>query len=260
MVNPKKSLGQNFLQDMDILKKIISAAEINNKDTILEIGPGKAALTRELLKVAGNVVAIELDERLIPELKAEFCIHQNFKLIHGDALTFKPPEGKYKIVANIPYYITSPLLNHFLIEQFLHGNPPELIVFMVQKEVAEKIVAEKTKESVLSMEVKIFGEPEIITYVPKEAFRPKPKVDSAVIRIRVFKEPAMKVDLKKIFWLLHVSFAQKRKKIVNNLEGALKMKKEDIRKMLEKNNIDINARAEDLTIDEWNKLYGTLNL
>ncbi len=260
VIAAKKSLGQNFLKDSAILKKIIYAAEISSKDTVLEIGPGKAALTTELLKVAGEVIAIELDQRLIPLLRTEFCHHKNFKLIHGDALKFAPPSTPYKIVANIPYYITSPLLNHFLLEQFQSGNPPEMIVFMVQKEVADKIIANKEKDSVLSMEVKIFGDPEIVTYVPKEAFDPRPKVDSAVIKIRVFDKPKITGDLKKLIWLMHISFAQKRKKLVNNLEGPLKISKDEIRKILTTCKINADVRAEDLTLEEWQNLFNELKL
>lgn len=260
LIPAKKSLGQNFLRDEGILKKIIAVANISSTDTIVEVGPGKAALTRELLKVAGEVIAVELDARLIPILRTEFGHNKNFKLVHDDALKFTPPAGKYKIVANIPYYITSPLLNHFLLEQFQNGNPPEMIVFMVQKEVAEKIIAKKEKDSVLSMEVKIFGEPEIVSYVPKEAFEPRPKVDSAVIKIRVFNKPKFTGDLKKLIWLMHISFAQKRKKLVNNLEGPLKISKDEIRKILDACKINTDVRAEDLTLEEWQKLFDALKI
>ncbi|MBI4127197.1 ribosomal RNA small subunit methyltransferase A [Candidatus Peregrinibacteria bacterium] len=260
MVVAKKSLGQNFLHDESVLKKIVEAGEITPEDTILEVGPGKGILTKELLNRAGKVIAIELDDRLIPILKLEFLDRKNFTLIHDSALKFPAPKGRYKIIANIPYYITSPLLNHYLRDQFESGNPPEMIIFMMQKEVADKIIAKKEKDSVLSMEVKIFGDPELVTYVPRSAFSPAPNVDSAVLKIKVAKEPKIRGELKKIFWLLHVSFAQKRKKLVNNLEGPLKISKEEIRKILTACKINPDVRAEDLTLEKWQDLFDTLNL
>ncbi len=178
--------------------------------------------------------------------------------MHADALKFTPPAGPYKIVANIPYYITSPLLNHYLVDQFMDGNPPERIVFMVQKEVAEKIVAKDGNESVLSLQVKLFGDVEWVCAVPRTAFRPMPKVDSAVIAIDVHKQPKIAGDLKKLFWLFHMSFAQKRKKLSNNLANALRKTPEQIREMLRELGIDENVRAEALTMEEWGKLTSKL--
>lgn len=251
----KKSLGQNFLQDEGILKQIIEAAELEPSDHVLEIGPGKGALTDQLLERAGKVTAVELDDRLIPFLKMDYAKYKNFELVHGDALTYTPPSTPYKIVANIPYYITSPLLNHYLMEQFLGGNPPSLIVFMVQKEVAEKIVAKDGRHSVLSLQVHLFGEPEMVCKVPRSAFQPAPKVDSAVIKIRVAPRPKIDADIKKLFWLLKVSFAQKRQMLSKNLAAVLRVKPEEIRIRLRELNINENTRAEALTLEEWAKLY-----
>jgi 16S rRNA (adenine1518-N6/adenine1519-N6)-dimethyltransferase len=276
MIKAKKSLGQNFLQDPEILEQIIQAAELKPDDQILEIGPGKGALTTALLEATprGQVTAVELDDRLIQPLQEEFGHHKNFKLVHQDALTFTPPTGPYKIVANIPYYITSPLLNHYLLEQFLnredptkksdknsHGNPPQIIVFMVQKEVAKKIIAAKGKHSVLSLQVHIFGEPELICNVPASAFEPAPKVDSAVIRIRVHPEPKIAAkagpdtNIKNLFWLLHMAFAQKRKKLTRNLANAFQKTPAEIHTLLESLDINPGIRAEALTLPEWKKLF-----
>mgnify|MGYP000677857122 CR=1 FL=1 len=255
MVIAKKSLGQNFLQDQGILDQIIDAAELTAEDHVLEIGPGKGALTDRLIEQAGKVTAVELDDRLIPFLKIDYGKHDNFELVHADALTYEPPSHPYKIVANIPYYITSPLLNHYLMEQFQSGNPPKTIVFMVQKEVAEKIVAKKGKHSVLSLQVHLFGEPELVCVVPKTAFKPAPKVESAVIKITVHDQPKLDVDLKKLFWLFKVCFAQKRKKLSKNLASVLRVKPAEIREELIELGIDENARAEQLTMDEWMQLY-----
>lgn len=255
----KKSLGQNFLHDLGVLSEIVKAGELTDKDTVVEIGPGRGFLTDELVKRAGHVVAVELDEDLLPGLKAGYLTNKNFTLVHQDALTFVPPKEPYKLIANIPYYITSPILNHFLYEQFTGGNPPTLMVVMVQKEVAEKIIAKKEKHSVLSLQVHLFGDPELVCVVPKHAFRPVPQVDSAVLKIRVHPQPKIKGDLKKLFWLFHVSFAQKRKKLTNNLSNVLHKSTQEIRDLLTKLEINPDTRAEDLTMIEWQKLFNELN-
>lgn len=258
MTFAKKSLGQNFLNDPQVVEEILAAADLKPTDTVLEIGPGKGALTTGLLKQAGKVIAVELDADLIPFLKIDFGKNPKFEIVHADALKFTPPAGPYKIVANIPYYITSPLLNHYLHDQFASGNPPERIVFMVQKEVAEKIMAEDGNQSVLSLQVQLFGDVSWVCTVPRTAFRPMPKVDSAVIAIDVHKQPKIASDLKKLFWLFHMSFAQKRKKLSNNLANALRKTPEQIREMLRELGIDENVRAEALTMEEWGKLTSKL--
>ena len=255
----KKSLGQNFLKDEEVLRKIVEAAELKRDDQLLEIGPGQGFLTKALLEKSDKLIAVELDDRLIVGLLERFKKYPGFVLKHENALQFTPPAGAYKIVANIPYYITSPLLNHFLLEQFQHGNPPELMVLMVQKEVAEKIVAKNKGESVLSLEVKLFGEVELVTKVPATAFFPAPSVDSAVIKVRVAKAPKVKGDLKKIFWLFHVSFAQRRKKLSNNLAAVLHKEPSEMREMLENLQIHPDKRAEELSFEEWQKLYDAVS-
>lgn len=259
MVKAKKSLGQNFLKDEEVLRKIVEAAELKKEDQLVEIGPGQGFLTKALLEKSDKLIAVELDDRLIVALLERFKRHPGFVLKHENALQFIPPAGPYKIVANIPYYITSPLLNHFLLEQFQYGNPPELMVLMVQKEVAEKICAKNKGESVLSLEVKLFGEVEMVTKVPNTAFLPMPSVDSAVIKIRVAKEPKIKGDLKKIFWIFHVSFAQRRKKLSNNLAAVLQKEPAEMRTLLESIDIHTDKRAEELSFEEWQKLYDKIS-
>lgn len=253
MVKAKKHLGQNFLIDEGVRDAIINAGELNPENCVVEVGPGQGFLSEKIAPKVHQLIAVELDEDLLPTLKATFLLSKNVTLLHQDALKFNPPKEPYKLMANLPYYITSPLINHFLMEQFMEGNPPQLMVIMVQKEVAEKILAAK-KHSVLSLQVHLFGEPELVCFVPKTAFRPRPEVDSAVLKIRLHKEPKLKGDLKKIFWLFHVSFAQKRKKLSNNLGNALHEAPTKIRTTLEKLGIDPNVRAEDLTLPEWQKL------
>ena len=258
MVKAKKHLGQNFLHDKDVLHAIVEAGEIKDTDTIIEVGPGEGFLTKELIKRAGKVIAIEKDRDLLPFLKLDFRKFKNFELVEGDALRFTPPQGPYKVIANIPYYITSPLLNHFLNEQITHGQPPELLVLMVQKEVAEKIVAKNKKHSLLSLEVQLFADVELVRTVPAAAFHPRPRVDSAIIKIRALPKPRIEADLKKLFWLFHMSFAQKRKKLSNNLAAALHQEPSQMREALESINIDPKIRAEDLSWEEWTKLYRQL--
>lgn len=253
----KKHLGQNFLHDTGVLKDILDASELQRSDKVVEIGPGEGFLTRALLDKVDDLTCIELDHDLIPWLKIDFGKRPNFHLVEGDALKFVPPEGPYKLIANIPYYITSPILNHFLMEQFLKGNPPTLIVLMVQREVAEKIIDVK-KEGVLSLEVQLFGTPELVRIVAPSCFKPRPKVDSAVLKIRTFEKPRIEGDLKKFLWLVKVSFAQRRKKLVNNLGGILKMSNTEVRDLLTSLQIDPDIRAEDLNFEEWQHLFNAL--
>lgn len=244
--------------DLEVVHQIVEAAQITSKDTVLEIGPGTGVLTEFLLKQAGQVIAVELDEDLLPLLKGKFGGESGFTLIHEDALNYQPPSEAYKLVANFPYYITSPLINHYLLEQFQAGHPPEQMTIMVQKEVAEKIMA-KDKQSVLSLQVQLFGDPEWVCEVPRSAFQPAPKVDSAVLNIRVHSKAKIEGDLKKIFWLFHVSFAQKRKKLTNNLAAVLKKDPKEIRLLLEALAIHPDTRAESLTMEEWAKLFHALH-
>ncbi|QQR55548.1 ribosomal RNA small subunit methyltransferase A [Candidatus Peregrinibacteria bacterium] len=254
----KKSLGQNFLHDESVLQDILKASDLSPTDRVLEIGPGQGFLTRALIEKAGHVTALELDGDLIPWLKMDFGKAKNFDLIHTDALKYQPASGPYKLVANIPYYITSPILNHFLLEQFRSGNPPTRMVLMVQREVAEKIVAKDKKYSLLSLEVQLFGKAELVRIVPPTAFKPRPKVDSAVLKIDIYDKPLLEGNLKQIFWLFKVSFAQKRKKLSNNLRSALKMNGMEVKNLLHHAGLPEDLRAEDLNWEQWQKLFNAL--
>jgi len=232
----KKSLGQNFLKDRKVLMKIVEAAELDRDDYVVEVGPGKGVLTRELIEYAGRVTAIELDDRLIPQLREI----EDLDLIHGNALDFIPPGGDYKVVANIPYYITSPLISHFLES----ANQPSKMVLLVQKEVAEKICAEPGDMNVLAIHVQVFGKPRIVCNVPAKAFTPVPKVDSAVLVIDVYNEPLVE-DYKRFFGVVHRAFSGKRKKLSNTLpdlkERLIELKFADL-------------RPEKLSLEDWRKL------
>lgn len=231
-----KSLGQNFLVDMGVLEKIIKAADLDKDDYVVEIGPGKGILTRELVNRVRKVTAIELDDRLIPGLREI----EGLDLVHGDALKWIPPGGKYKVVANIPYYITSPLISHFLEAKVR----PSKMVLLVQKEVAEKICAGDGKMNVLALHVQMFGKPQVVAKVPPSAFVPQPKVDSAVLEIKVFEEPVVE-NWKKLFGVAHRAFSNKRKMLSNSLP--------DLKDKLKKLGFS-NLRPERLTIQQWQDL------
>lgn len=254
----KKSLGQNFLISQNALKKIIETAKITSKDNIIEIGPGLGILTKELLKKTKTVTSIELDKTLFPLLKETLNSQnktspKNFTLIHQDALKFTPPKKTYKVVANIPYNITSPLLNHFLQAE----NKPETLTLLVQKEVAEKICTLSPKMSILSLQVALFGTAKIIKTVKASAFFPQPKVDSAILHITLYKKtnpnftPTKKAQ--KILKIAKIAFSQKRKKLKNTLKPLLSsLPQKDLPK------IDLNLRPETLSIKEWESLITLL--
>ncbi len=254
----KKSLGQNFLKSEQALREIIKAGDITQNDTILEIGPGKGALTERLLEKAGCVVAIEKDQELIPFLNEKFkndIENKKLTLIEGDVLELEMSKtvfDKYKIVANIPYNITGAILKKFLTED----KQPELMVLLVQKEVADRIIARDGKESLLSVSVKVYGTPTYIMKVPARYFSPAPKVDSAVIKISNISREFFnknKID-QSLFWeLVRAGFAHKRKIVAGNLKTW--RPELDWQKVLIDSGVEKNARAEDLTIANWVSVF-----
>ncbi len=249
-MKPKKSLGQNFLTSGKAVFEIIKAGEIKKGETILEIGPGKGALTQELLKSGGKIIAIEKDRELISYLEEKFTKeikNKSLKIIEGDVLDLDiekiiKKDQKYKIIANIPYYITGAIIERFLSIK----KTPELMVLLVQKEVAERIVARDKKESILSLAVKFYGIPKIIYKVSAGSFFPKPKVDSAVLKIVLNKIDKEKKSLEELYLnIVKKSFAHKRKMMLGNLKKEIKnIDWEEIFKRL---NINIKVRGEDLS-------------
>lgn len=247
-MHAKKSLGQHFLTSASALAAIIEAGEITHEDTVVEIGPGKGILTRELLTHAGKVIAIEKDEELLGLLSEKFRearASKHLMLISADILKWKTASAfsrnvPYKIVANIPYYITGAI-----IEKFLSGeHQPEHMVLLVQKEVAERIVARDGKESILSLSVKAYGIPHIIRTVPRGAFNPPPHVDSAILAItNISREKFSTINEEKFFELVKKGFSSKRKFLRSNIGVS--------EEVLENCTIPPKARAEDLTIHQW---------
>lgn len=248
---PAKTLGQNFLVDQSVLDKILAAADLKSSDTVVEIGAGLGVLTRELAQRAEKVTALEFDQNIFPALRKNMIGYENIELKNLDVRKFVPPEGKYKLVANIPYYLTSPILRQFYVET---SNRPELTVLLIQKEVAEKICS-RDKLSVLALQVQIFGEPQIISKVAPDSFLPPPKVESAILKITLNPESAVpEVDLADFFKLVHAGFRAPRKKIRGSLAAAWPIPKEQIDKILAATEINQDKRPEDLTIQEWQKI------
>jgi 16S rRNA (adenine1518-N6/adenine1519-N6)-dimethyltransferase len=253
-LEPKKSLGQNFLFDENILARIVEAAVLTATDHVLEIGPGLGALTRLLAQTAARVVAVELDNRFLPVLKAELAGYTNIELIHGDILEQKPVAlftQPYKVVANLPYYITGAILRHLLTAT----RKPTMMVLTVQKEVAARITAVPPHMSLLSVSVQYYGRPERVASIKAGAFWPRPDVDSAVIRITLAeKRPFPFPEEAPFFRLVKAGFSQKRKQLKNNLR-QLGYGKRIVAAALAKANIDAARRAQTMTLDEWVTLY-----
>jgi 16S rRNA (adenine1518-N6/adenine1519-N6)-dimethyltransferase len=244
----KKTLGQNWLKSESAVKEIIKTANLEEGEEVLEIGPGRGALTKELVKAGARVLAIEKDNELLDQLLEKFADDINSKrlfIAHGDILELNASKlfaaKKYKLVANIPYYITGQIIRKFLSEE---SNQPSLMVLMVQKEVAKRIIASDNKESLLSISVKAYGEPKYVKTVPAGAFEPKPKVDSAILQIKNISRDFFKnLEEEKFFKVLKRGFGQKRKLLKGNLDI-----KEEI---LTYCAIPTKARAENLTVENW---------
>lgn len=252
-IKAKKSLGQHFLHSPTALKKIIDAAKLTADETVLEIGPGTGILTAALLETSAKVVAIEKDARAIELLKEKFAAYisnRKLSLISGDILEMNAEleDGKYTLVANIPYYITGAIL-----EKFLQYEPrPNRMVLLVQKEVAERIVARDHKESILSISVKAFGTPRLVAVVPRGAFVPAPTVDSAILEISDISAGRFGQDTAKIssfFAIVKAGFAHKRKILIRNLEAVVG--ESTLADIWQKLSLDQKVRAEDVTLEQW---------
>lgn len=261
----RAKLGQNFLTSQNIARKIIDSADLASSDIVLEVGPGKGILTNLILEKIpqGKLIAVEKDPKLVTYLEALLPSKigskaSKLEILHEDILKFdsanyKLKSGDYKIVANLPYYITSNFLRRFLESK----NQPSLMILMVQKEVAERIIAKTGKESLLSLSVKAYGKPEIIMKVSAGYFSPKPKVDSAVIKISGISDEFFeknKIGEKEFFDFLRKGFGQKRKLLKNNLKQFFKTE-EDMETAFEKAKISFSARAENLKLDNWKDLF-----
>jgi len=251
----KKSLGQHFLTSQGALAKIIEAGNLKKIDVVLEIGPGKGVLTEKLLEQVKKVIAIEKDNALFELLKEKFkkeIKNKKLELLNADILDYEP-RGEYKLIANIPYNITGAILEKFLSAE----HQPELAVLLVQKEVAERIVAKNDKESILSISVKVYGEPKYIQTVKAGSFSPAPKVDSAIIAIEnISKDFFRDFSEKDFFTALRAGFKSKRKKLSSNLSKIYP--KEHVKETFQEIGLDDNLRAEDLSVSGWINLVKNL--
>jgi 16S rRNA (adenine1518-N6/adenine1519-N6)-dimethyltransferase len=254
-IRADKSLGQNFLQDISALENIVLAAEIQEDDCVLEIGPGLGSLTRYLAVSAKEVTAIELDPDMLPPLRSVLTPYQNIRVVHGDILKTAVSElihePDYLVVANIPYYITSAVIRHLLES----APTPRRIVLTIQKEVAERICAKPGDLSLLALSVQVYGKPGIAAIIPADSFHPAPKVDSAILRIDIYDQPLIPNDLLKTFFkLIKAGFSQKRKTLRNSLASGLHIKTTEAEALLASAGIDYMRRAETLSIEEWKGL------
>ncbi len=249
-LKPNKDLGQHFLIDSDALEGMVETAKLCERDTVLEIGPGVGTLTVELLKRAEKVIAVEKDNRFVSILRGQFPqleIHQqDFRSFNLDRL----PVG-YKVAANLPYYITSSIIQALLTST----NPPRSITILIQKEVAERITAQPGQMSVLAFSVQYFAKPKLIQIVPRTSFWPSPEVDSAVLQIDVRRQPFFKADPKTLFRLVKAGFGEKRKQLKNSLAGGLNLNTSSVNDLLQSANISPTARAQELSLEQWHKLY-----
>jgi len=255
-MRPNKAFGQNFLVDRAILQRIIEAAEIEPNDQVLEVGAGTGVLTRELAKHARRVVAVELERDMLALLAKTTGEFRNVELLARNLLYLDPQEvfeqEPYKLVANLPYYITAPTFRHFLES----GNAPSLLVVMVQYEVAQRIVAGPGDLSLLGVSIQFYGQPKIIAHVPARAFYPAPKVDSAILRVDLRKQVPLTPEQRDSFFrLVQAGFAERRKQLHNSLTHHLHQKNEEVRASLTAANIDPSRRAETLSIEDWLRLW-----
>jgi 16S rRNA (adenine1518-N6/adenine1519-N6)-dimethyltransferase len=252
LVAPNKSLGQHWLRDRSVLAHIADLAEVNSDDTVLEIGPGLGTLTSELLRRADAVVAVEFDAMLAKKLPGQFP-GKNLTVINHDILTFdlsKLPAG-YKVAANVPYYITSKIVQLLMTAE----NKPSVAVLLVQKEVAVRLAAQPGDMSILAVSAQLYADVYLGDIVPAELFTPPPKVDSQVVVLHTRKQPLFtNVTEREYFRLVKAGFSAKRKKLRSSLSGGLGISKDQAAALLASAGIDPDMRAEDLTLEEWHRL------
>ena len=264
-IRPNKLMGQNFLINPRVLQKIIETADLKN-DIVLEVGPGLGTLTQELAKKAKKVIAVEKDKQMNEVLKETLKDFKNVEIIQGDILKVlrsglvssdlarserlrskgQTLNSNYKVVANIPYYLTSPLIR-MLLES---ANPPEEIILMIQKEVAQRITAQPPKMNLLAVSIQFYAQPKTISYVSKASFWPEPKVDSAIIKISNI-EKIKEIDQERFFKIIKAGFSSPRKQLANNLSEKLKIDKGEIKSALAKCGLNPQARAESLSLEDW---------
>ena len=264
-LRPNKRLGQHFLIDRNVLDKIIEFADLGKSDVVLEIGAGVGTLTRELAKHVRKVIAVEMDKGLCETLKETTKEFGNIEIVCQDILKV-PSESllkktatsgdntsviqDFKLIANLPYQITSPVLKKFLINQY----KPKMMLLLVQKEVAEKICASPPDMSRISVLVQFYSQPEVLAQVSKNCFWPKPEITSNILKIKVYSKSPFKINEKRFFQIVRIGFSSPRKQLINNLSSGLHKDKKYVKIWLEKSKIKPERRAETLTVEEWVEL------
>jgi 16S rRNA (adenine1518-N6/adenine1519-N6)-dimethyltransferase len=249
----KKSFGQNWLKDEHALDIIVESAVIIKSDTILEVGPGLGYLTEKLVATDAQVIAVESDKDLIFPLQQKFSKTKNIRIINSDILKFNLNDlnKNYKVVANIPYYLTSNLIR-MLLES---DNKPTSMVLLVQKEVAQRIVASPGQMSILAFSVQYYSSPKIVQDVSRELFKPVPKVDSSIVKFTIRDRPLFDANTKKLFRIVKAGFSNKRKMLKNSLSAALQIDQAVVSDILTDCSILQNARAQELDFEQWHRLY-----
>ncbi len=261
-LRPQKGFGQSFLRDERFLDRIVAAADLSPEDLVVEVGPGLGGLTRRLAAAAGEVIAVEIDRGLAAALESILAEDPNrarIKLVQADVLDLEPAEltggRSYKLVANLPYYVTSPILRRFL-ETTEHR--PQRLVVMVQREVAERMLPRAGDMNLLAVMVQFYGKPRIVTLVPAQAFYPPPKVDSAAVRIDLHERPPLDVDREKLFRIVHAGFAQPRKQLHNALSQQLSLPSAEVPDVLRAAGVDPTRRPQTLSLQEWGSIARAL--
>ena len=255
---PRNSLGQHFLIDEEVLRDMLQAAELASQDTVIEIGPGLGILTKELAHRVRQVITVETDSKLASVLHKDFDSVPNIAIVEADILQtditalLPSPTTAYKVVADIPYYITSPILRHFLEAPV----KPSCMVLMVQREVGEAIAAQPGKMSLLAVSVQFYGNPVIVSHVPSQSFYPAPKVDSVIIRIDIYDHPKVDVaDINQFFDVVRAGFSAPRKQLRNSLAQGLNLPPQQIEGLLDMARVNPKRRAETLDLPEWASVY-----
>ncbi len=248
-IKPNKELGQHFLVDQLVLDKIINSADLTETDTVLEIGPGIGTLTAALVQRTNHVIVVERDHRFVSVLRSQF---PGATVVEEDFLSYDLSRlSNYKVVANLPYYVTSKII-HALLNT---DSPPRSITVLVQKEVAERIVARPGQMSVLAFSVQYYGQPKLIDIVPASSFWPAPEVDSAILHIDIRSQPAFNADVKSLFKLVKAGFSERRKMLKNSLAGGLRLDSDTVSTLLIKSSLAQTARAQELSLGQWQDIY-----
>ena len=263
-VKAVKGLGQHFLTDRSVLETIVAAAELSTSDIVIEVGAGLGVLTEELVRRAGTIIAVEIDPKLASALKDNYPATDNLSIVNADVLDLDPVDllgghisgleysHTYKVIANLPYYVAAPIMRHFL-EASLK---PALMVVMVQKEVGQHIVAGPGAMNLMGVSVQLYGKPTIVDYVPARSFYPQPKVDSAIVRIEVYPEPAVDIeDIPGFFSVVKAGFSTKRKQLRNSLNIGLGIGVDEVVAILEQAGVEPQRRPQTLSLDEWADVY-----